>query len=572
MNRNGHNFFSSLKERFSDMETNLQTAVILLTAFLIFYPMIWMVLGSLRVSIFDQAITIEWYKKAFSDITTYKALKNTLVLAGGGTFAAALIGLPLAWIVARTNTPLRGLIRTLTILPFVTTPMIMAVCWALLAYPSQGLLNLALRWIFSMETDSGPLNIFSLWGMIWILGICLSPYIFLITSAALEAMDPSLEEAASTSGSGSITTARRITLPLIRPAIVSSMLLCFVLAAGNFGVPAFIGLTAQIEVLTTIIFNSLRYWPPQRGLASAVALMLLIITMLGVFLQRRVLASREFVTIGGKGHRSRSIDLGNWKYLTLGICLLYILVVIVLPYTALIRASFMKYWTADLSLRNLTLGNYKFILNEYPITWKALKNSFLLSSVAATLCLILCAIISYILIRTKVKGRRVLDYMSMLPVSIPGIVFAVGLLIAYIRPPIKLYGTLYILIVSYVTLHIPHGVRSVSSSLIQIHKELGEAGHVSGANWLTIFRRITIPLVRPGIIAGWTLVFVTLMRELSSSILLCSPRTVVASVVLWDLWDEGEFTTLSAFSVILILITVTMLGTMFYFTRQKENS
>ena len=529
--------------------------VIAILAVLILYPASILLMDSFRGT--SGELTFRWYVEAYTKPRNLEAIVNTLIISGGTALFATFFGTLMAWAVVRTNMPFRRVIEAASIVPFISTPFIGALAWILLASPQTGLINQVWQHVLGFET---PLvNIYSVWGIVMVEALYEMPYVFLIVAGALKSMDPTLEEASFASGAGLARTTFKVTLPLVLPAILGGGLLVFVLAAEQFGVPAVIGTPARIRVLTTSIWDTQSVYPPKYGLGASLSVTLLLISMIGLWLQRQILSSRSYTTVGGKGARPRRIDLGAFKWVIFGLSLLYLVMAVILPYATIFLSSIRTLWTEHLEWSQLTLQNYHWILFEYPTTQRALFNSLFLAVVGATVAIIFCALISFLSLRTHVPGRKALDYLAMLPMAFPGIVLAFGLLRVWIMPPLVLYGTMWILFIAYLTRYIPYGVRSTSATLVQIHPELEESSLASGANWFTTFRRVTLPLLRPGLVAGWILLFVSFMRELSASVLLYSPGNEVLSVAIYDLWGQGDFRPLSALAVIQIVICLLML-------------
>ncbi len=531
----------------------VQIAVILLLCVLIVYPA-WILLDrSFRAD--DGTFSLAWYLTAYTNQRNLWAIINTIIVATGSAALAAVFGTLLAWAVVRTDMPCRRLVEMASIVPFISTSFIGALAWILLGSPETGLINQL--WRFLGNTD--PLiNIFSLEGIIFVIALYEMPFVFLMVGGALRSMDPALEEASLSSGAGLWRTTTRITLPLVLPAILASSLLVFVLAAEQFGVPAVLGTPARIRVLTTSIVETNTFYPPRHGLGAALCVTLLIIAMIGLWLQRRMLADRSFTTVGGKGSQPRRIALGPFRWVMLGVCCCYLMLAVVLPFSTIFLSSIRTIWTSDFRWEQFTLSHYYWILFEYPITLRAIRNSLFLAVIGASVTIVLCALISFLSLRTKLPGRTTLDYLSMLPLGFPGVVLAYGLLQAWINPPLVLYGTIWILFIAYMTRYLPIGVRATSATLVQIHHELEESSLSCGASWLQTFVRVTMPLLKPGMIAGWILLFIAFSRELSASILLYAPGTEVLSVVLYDLQQNGQFREISALAFIQIAASVVL--------------
>lgn len=407
-----------------------------------------------------------------------------------------------------------------------------------------------------------PLNIYSIWGMIWVQGLHLAPVAFLLMVAAFRAMDPSLEESAAMSGAGRLTVLRRITVPLLRPAMVSSALLMFIQSLESFEVPGLLGLQNGIYVFTSRIYFVLRSYPIDYGAAGAYAIGLLVIAVIGVllssWLQR---SSRNYQTVGGKAFRPRPVELGRARAFVGAGVILYFLVTVVLPVGVLVYASLLKYYAAPTgeTLSQLTLDNYRAVLTQ-PFALTALKNSLVLGVGAATVVMLLAAIVAWVVLRTKAPGRRILDLLAFTPIVIPGLVLGLALAFVYLRTPLPIYGTLLILLISYCTRYLPYGMRYASSAMAQMSPELEESAAVSGASWFQTFRRVLLPLMSGGILAGWVYILIVSFRELSSTILLYSPGKEVLSVLIWEQFENGQFTTLAALGVCMVTLLVLLVA------------
>lgn len=549
-----------------DYLTKMTVAALL--AVLAFYPLFWVIYTSFREALFDPTLTLAGYQEAYSDPRFFSTLYNTFLFCTFGSLLALLMGSFLAWVVGRTDVPMRRLFTGLGILPFITTPLINAIAWSFLLWPRSGLLNGLIRDLFNLTIETGPFNISSIYGMIWVFGISFSPYAFLITLGAFRSMDPSLEEAARISGASWRNTLTSITFPVLSPSILSAWLLIFVLAAGQFGLPAVLGTPQAIYVLTSTIYQKSNIFPVQYGQAASLAMSLMAITVFFTWLRRYILGSKSYVAITGKGYKPEIIKTGKLKTPLTIFCILYLLFSIVLPFLILIYASLISYWSPKLTY-NFSLKNYYAIIIEYPITWSAIKNSLVYSSSSALIALFIAFIVSYIIVRTRWQGRSFLEYASMVPISVPAIVFALGIFAAYVRPPFSLHGTVWILALGYISIYLPFGMRSCTGALTQVHEELEESARISGASWFRSSKDIVIPLISQSLLSGYILLFVTMLRELSASIMLYSPRTIVAGVALFDIWEEGNFPALAAFSVVLLIIAGAVIGLLFKFVKAE---
>ena len=497
--------------------------------------------------------TLGNYQQAYGSADTWVLFWNSIKFATGTAILAFLLGTALAWMNERTNTPFKALFFALSLIPLVIPGILFTVSWILLGSPKIGLINLALQKAFG--TDAVFVNVYSLWGMIWVDALHYSPMAFLLMTAAFRAMDPALEESAVMSGASVRQVVTKVTLPLVWPAIFATLLILFVRAIESFEVPALLGLPVGIQVFTSAIYQAVHRYPSQVGLASAYAVTLLFITTIGVYFQSR-LSSRgnKYATMTGKGFRPRQIDLGAWRYLAVGIFLLYFLLIVVLPFAVLLWSSFQKFYSVPsmAAIQRMTLEPYRTIL-EHPSLWRSVWNSFALALGSATLIMLVTSVICWIVVKTKLPGRWLLDNIASLPMVFPGIVLGLSIMILYLYVPIGVYGTIWIMLIAYVTRFLPYGLRYNTTSMLQIHKELEESAAMSGASWATTFRRIILPLLKPGLVAGWIYIMIVSIRELSSSILLYSPGSEVLSILIWELWENGQYVELSALGVLFII-------------------
>jgi iron(III) transport system permease protein len=533
----------------------------LLVLYLAGIPLLMLLYGSIRSAPIGEPgahYTFANYIKAYADKEFYLLLLNSVYYALGTCTLTFLIGTFLAWVSERTNTPLKKLFMVMSLIPFIIPGILSTISWILLLSPKIGLINIAVKDVLGLET--APFNIYTMWGMIFAESIHLYPLVFLLMSAAFRNMDTSLEEAAMTAGSSTFATFRTVTLPLMRPAMVSVLLINFIRGIEAFEVPALIGVPAKISVFTTKIFLAIHQFPSDFGLAGAYAVTLLAISTVGVLIYGKITRREErYATVTGKGYRPRVVDLGNWKWLTLGISCLIFLLAVILPIFVLLWSSFIPYYGVpswELAAK-MTWGNYQYILN-YPLAATAFKNSFYLSVGTATLVMLLTSVIAWITVKTKLPGRAFLDSMAFIPIAMPGIVLGVSLIWVYLTLPIPIYGTIWVLLLAYMTKYIPYGIRAASASMIQINKELEEASLTAGGTWFQTFWKIILPLLMPGFTAGWIYISIIALRELSTSILLYSYNSTVLSIMAFDLWEGGQYTYVCALGVLMVLLLVAM--------------
>src|SRR6266508_827974 len=474
-----------------------------------------------------------------------RMMLNSLEFAVGSGALALAIGTLLAYVQVRTDAPLKGLFFAASLVPLIIPGILYAAAWIFLADPRIGLINVVL---FEPILGHGLFNTFSMWGMIWVQGLHLAPIAFLLMGAAFRSMDPSLEEAALMAGAPRHLLLRRITMPLVRPAIVSAILLMFVQSLESFEVPGLLGLQNGIYVFTSRIYFVLRQFPIDYGAAGAYALGLLAFAVVGV-------AASGWLS--GKAFRPRPMELGRARPLVGALVVLFFAVAVVLPVAVLVYASLLRFYSAPSldSLRTMSLAHYRSVLHT-PLAITALRNPVVLGVGAATVVMFLTAVCSWVVVRTRAMGRRLLDVVAFTPLVVPGLVLGLALSFVYLRTALPIYGTLWILLIAYATRYLPYGMRYASAAMSQTSGELEESAHVCGASWWQTFRRVLLPLASSGILAGWVYILVVSFRELSSSILLYSPGKEVLSILIWEQFENGQFTTLAAIGVCMVAILV----------------
>ncbi|HEV8469900.1 MAG TPA: iron ABC transporter permease [Candidatus Limnocylindria bacterium] len=534
-------------------------AAAVLLSYLTLVPLAMLLLGSVSggASVLDFQLTLRNFQRVLTDQASLELLANSLLYGAGAATLAFVIGTAVAWAVERTDVPGRSLWYGIALVPIIIPGIVHTIAWLFLLSPEIGWINAPLKAVFGV-----PLSIYSLPGMIWVEGLHTAPFAFVLMSAALRAMDPSLEEAAAASRANPWSTFRRITLPLLLPAIASVLLILFVRALEGFEVPAIIGLPGRIYVYTSRIYTSLNQYPPNFGLSAAYASVLLAISVVGLVLHNRATRRTErYTTVTGKAYRPRRVALGRYRYIAVAALGLYGAVAIVLPFLVLIYASLVRVYSVPSldSFSELTLRNYAFIFTD-ELTRRSFVNSVVLGVLAASVVVALTSVIAWVTLRTRIPGRGLLDFLAFVPITIPGIVLGISLLWVYFTIPIRIYGTIWILLVAYVTRYLPYGIRATTAGLAQLHKELEEAAATAGARWWPTFQRVLLPLLRPTLVGAWVYVFIVSLRELGSSILLASSDNVVLAVRIFDLRDSGNYTTIAALSVILIIMLVALVA------------
>ncbi|MGH7312571.1 MAG: ABC transporter permease [Candidatus Rokuibacteriota bacterium] len=536
--------------------------IFLLLFFFIPYPIGVLLLGSLskveptRLEQVFSNLTLAHYLEMYGTASLYKATYNSLVGCAGGAVLAMLIGLFFAWVVARTDIKGKGLIEIIAIMPLFISPLIASMAWAILANDRAGILNL----IFKDVGTDFRLNIYSFGGIWFVLGVYYAPYTYMFLTPALQRMDPVLEEASAISGANTWQTVRRVTFPLIIHPILSAALLVFVITLGLFAVPAMIALPANIHFLTTYLFNLVTGNPPAYEKAASVSVLLIALTLLGVFLQGSLIGRRSFVTVTGKASRPRLFKLRKWKPVVVGLVGFYLVIAVVLPYLALLLQSLRRFmffpdFRSIFDPSMLTLEHFRFLwTHEQAFT--AIRNSLYMGALAAVMGSSLCFLTAYCIHRTDLPGRKGLDYLSMIPVAVPGLVIGVAYLWAWISFPVPIYGTIWILALAYVARFIPDGVRSAGVNLVQIHKELEESSRIHGGSFWQTLRRVMIPLARPGILSSMILLFILAIRELGSSIFLYTTESIVLSVQIYNQWESAEYGATAVLSLVQTAILV----------------
>jgi iron(III) transport system permease protein len=522
-------------------------------------PLFMLVMGSFQAEIAPREFvyTLKNYQAAYASQYTYSTFKNSLIFASGAAALSFILGTVLAWLTERTNTPLRGIFVPLAVIPLILPGVLESIAWIFLLSPKFGYLNVWLKSLFGLQ--SAPFNVFSLPGMIWVHSVGQVPLAFLMMTAAFKSMDPSLEESAMMSGANTWKTFRRVTLRLLMPTAGSVLLILFVRTLESFETPALIGIPARIYVYTSEIFLAFNEYPPDYGRGGALAVGLLLLSAIGVWLYTRsTRESKKFQTVTGKAFRPRQFDLGLWRWLGLAFLLVYFIFVVLLPFLVLLWASFLPFFASPSwdSVQKLSLDNYRY-LNGFRPFWDAMKNSILLATLTATIAMVLTSLIAWIVYKSRLPGAWLLDFLAFVPITIPGIVMGMALILLYVAFPIPIYGTIWMLLIAYVTRFIPYGMRAASGSILQIHSELEEAAAASGASWWETFRRVTLPLLRPGFAAGWIYICIVSFREFSTSVLLATGESRVLSILLFTMFEQGQVTVVAAIGMLMIL---TLLG------------
>ncbi|GAA3041464.1 iron ABC transporter permease [Pseudonocardia yunnanensis] len=527
--------------------------VAVVIGYLALVPLYYLLYGTF----FDaNGFTLGAFARAYTADGIGELISNSLLFAIGAAILSLVVGTALAYLNVRTDVPFKPLFFAASMIPLIIPGILYTISWIFLASPDIGLLNAFLEPL----VGPGFFDIFTIWGMIWVEGLHLSPIVFLLMVAAFRSMDPSLEESALMSGASRWTTFLKITVPLVRPAIVASILVMTVRSLESFEVPALLGLQNGIYVFTSQIYFTLRSYPPDLAGAGALAVGLLVIAVLGVILSNRVgRNSKDYQTVTGKGFRPRPMELGKFRWVAGGLIIVYFVATVLAPLAVLLYTSLLKFYVAPSAeaFRTMTLDNYR-ELAGLSSAGTALKNSLILGLGSATVVMLFMSVAAWIVVRSKIRFRGLLDQLAFVPLVIPGLVLGLAISFVYLRSPIPIYGTIFILLIAYCTRYMPYGMRYAVTSMHQISAELEESAQVSGASWWQTFRRVLLPLLSPGLVAGFIYILTVSFRELSSSILLYSPGNEVLSILIFEQFENGSFTILAALGVVMVLTLVVL--------------
>jgi len=523
---------------------------LILTA-LIVLPMSWLV----YFSVTDKGhFTLGNFVKLVTDPTFRDPLVTTVILATSSAVICCAVAAPMGWLIARTDMPLRRTIRALVTASFVTPPFLGAIAWELLAAPNSGLLNQAWRALIRDPQAEPLFDIYTLPGLIFVISCYTFPYVFVLVANALDRIPGDLEDASSILGGRTWTTARRVTIPLALPALLAGALVAFLQAMTLFGSPAILAIPAGFHTMTTKIWSLFQY-PPKLELAAAASVPLLVLTVALLRAEQMILGRRSYALVGGRQSDPRLVRLGAWKWVALAFAFLVLLNPVFLPYGALLNAAFSRVATQIVSLTNFTLRNIDFVFFELSATKLAVRNTLILGLASATIGTLIAVVISYITARRAITGWRALAFLATAPVAVPGIVLGVGLFLSYTRPPFVLYGTLWILLIAFVTIALPAAYQQLQSAFRTVSVDLEEASRILGATRLQALAHITAPLLRTSVIATWCFIFVGVIRELSAAIILFTSETKVVSVLIFDLNESGDLGAIAVIGIIMLVIT-----------------
>jgi iron(III) transport system permease protein len=535
------------------LQTVTMVIVVVVVSALVLYPIYYLLQAAFDVGDPNVRPPTAYGLGNFEALGQYwEIMVNTLVVTFVATVMALVFGFLTAWILTRTNVPWRGALEQLMAVPYYVTPLLGALAWNLLGAPESGFVNQIWR---GMGGEDALIDMSSPFGIAWVMALFEGSVAFVMIGAVMKSMDPSLEEASQIVGGGRWRTMLRITLPLVAPGVLGAAIFVFAEMLGSFSAALVLGTPARFYVITTAIYQFVSAYPPRIPLAAAFGVSLFVVMFLTLYLYRRVTAHKSYVTVGGKAFRPRAMDVGWLRWVLFAVCLLYLTLSVFLPITTLIYASVQKVAQIVPKLDNFTLENYRTALSLNAVR-SAITNSLLLGLLTATIGVVLTGLLAWMIQRSTLPGRGLLEYIVMFPQAVPRLVFAFGMMWAWLVFPIPIYGTFWVLLIAYLTVFLPLGVRTISGVIVQLDKSLDECGQVCGASWGHRMRTIMAPLLRPGLIAAWVLIFIASVRELGASILLMGPQSKVLTPAI----VESFFSTSSELTAAMSLIQTVVVG------------
>ena len=533
--------------------------ILVIVDFLLFFQLLPMIFIVVRAVFPDGVFSFEVLKRLFTYPLNLVALRNTFTAAFATMILGTAIAFPLAWLVGRTNLYGKKFFRFLFVVTYMVPPYVGAMAWLRLMNPNVGSINQWLRALLHLSDAPGPLNVYTVPGMIWVLTSFYYPYAFITISRAMEKMDPSLEEASRISGASPLKTVFTITLPMMTPSLIAGALLVFVSAMSCYGIPSIIGKPGNVNTVTTRIVEYVSLG--QQGLndATALSVVLMLVALIILFISDVVLAKRQYITVSGKSVKPAIVDLRSWRIPMTLIVSLFAVIMVLIPFITILYTSFKidvgkNVWAPG----NFTLANWTTVFARAE-TLGCLKNSLIYASITATIGLVIACVMSYLLQRTRIRGRNIPNFLITLGSGTPSVVIALGLIMTMRGNfGVNIYGTAYIMIIAYLVKYLMMGMRTVVSAMSQIHVSMEESSQISGASWLTTMRRITGPLIFPSIAAGWFLIFIPSFYELSMTTLLYSSTTKTIGFQLYEYWTftSQPMSCAMAFGILLIVIVL----------------
>ena len=544
-------------------------AVALIAGVLVLYPVFYLVQASLDIGSPDIRPPAAYGFDNFAALAQYSEIMiNTVAVSLGATVMAMVFGFVAAWILSRTNVPGRHVLEQLMAVPYYVTPLLGAFAWSLLGAPESGFINQVWR---ALGGHDAVINVVSPIGIAWVMALFEGSVAFVMIGAVMKSMDPALEEASQVMGAGRLRTMLRVTLPLVAPGVLGAAIFVFAEMLGSFTAALVLGMPTRFYVVTTAIYQLVSQYPPRIPLAAAMGVSLFAIMFVMLFLYRRIIGSRSYVTISGKAFRPRVTDVGPLRWVLLGVAVFYIFISVALPLMTLAYASLQKLAVAFPAAGNWTLDNYRTALTMNAVR-SALSNSLLLGVATACIGVALMGLLSWLIYRSRIPGSGIIEYIVMFPQAVPRLVFAFGMMWAWLAFPIPIYGTLWLLLIAYLTVFLPLGIRTISSVMLQIDSSLEECAQVCGASWAYRMRTVTAPLLRPGLVAAWLLLFVASVRELGASILLMGPHSKVITPAIVESWFASSSELTAAMALMQTLVVALAMTLLLFLTRLAARS
>jgi iron(III) transport system permease protein len=477
---------------------------------------------------------------------------------------AIIVGFAMGWILSRTNVPGRAAFEQLMALPYYVTPLMGALAWAIIGSPSGGFLNQIWR---GLGGEGHLIDINTPWGIAWVMALFEGSVAFVMIGAVMKSMDPSLEEASQVLGAGRLRTMLRITLPLVLPGVLGAAVFVFAEMLGSFSAALVLGLPSRFYVVTTAMYQLVSQYPPRFPTAAAMGVSLFALMFLMVWIYRRIITGGSYATITGKAFRPRVMDVGPLRWTLLAVCIAYLGVAVILPVLTIVYASFQRLTSVVPRADNFTLANFSMALS-LDAARSALWNSLLLGFGTASIGVLLMGFLSWLIYRSRLPGAGAIEYVLMFPQAVPRLVFAFGMLWAWLVFPIPIYGTLWLLLIAYLTVFLPLGLRTISGVILQIDRSLEESAQMCGAPWGYRLRTVTMPLLKPGLVAAWLLLFIASVRELGASILLTGPNAKVIAPAIVESWFSTSTELTAAMALLQTLAVAVALILLFVVARR----
>ncbi len=537
-------------------------------AILVLYPIAFLIQASLSVGD-PQARPPEAYGLGnYVELPRFAHIFwNTVLVAIIATALAMGFGFIMGWILSRTNVAGRRVFEPLMALPYYVTPLMGALAWSLIGSPSGGFVNQVWR---ALGGDGHLIDVNSPWGIAWVMALFEGSVAFVMIGAVMKSMDPAMEEASQVLGAGRVRTMLKITLPLVIPGVLGAAVFVFAEMLGSFSAALVLGLPNRFYVVTTAIYQLVSQYPPRFPTAAAMGVSLFAVMFAMIYFYRRIVHAGSYVTITGKAFRPRAMDVGPLRWVLFLVCLFYLGIAVVLPVLTLLYASLQRLATAFPHLDNFTLANYGTALSLDAVR-SALRNSLLLGLGTATIGVAVAGFLSWMIYRSRLPGAGAIEYVLMFPQAVPRLVFAFGMLWAWLIVPVPIYGTLWLLLIAYLTVFLPLGLRTISGVILQIDRSLEESAQVCGASWGYRMRTITMPLLRPGLVAAWLLLFIASVRELGASILLMGPKAKVITPAIVESWFSTSSELTAAMALVQTLAVAVALVLLFRVARRVSS-